>query len=294
MSWPVLAATDPREREPRDTASSRRHAGGMRQPLGPALVALTLLVACGGAPEVEVEEAEPRDERIFLPDREGPVPVVVLVPGGGWSTADPSGLVPLAEVLSAAGNVAVTTTYRTARTQAYFPVPVADVLCAAASAVAGAADAGREGGPLVLVGHSAGAQLAVLAALRPDALAGECEHPAVVPDAVVGLAGAYDVRALERLSRGLFGSSPEQDPAAWREGDVGTWAAERPELPVLLVHGDLDAVVPPAMSGRLHDQLRAGGHPVDLELLPGVDHLEVYDADVVGPTLVAWVRRLPA
>ena len=264
---------------------------GMRWQLCPALVALTLLVACGGSPGVEVAAA--RGDRVFLPDHEGPVPVVVLVPGGGWSTADPTGLVPLAEALAEAGNVAVTTTYRTAGTQTYYPVPVADVLCAAASAVSRAADAGHEGGPLVLVGHSAGAQLAVLAALRPDVHAGECEHPAVVPDAVVGLAGAYDVRALERISRDLFGSSPEQDPGAWREGDVGTWAAERPEVPVLLVHGYLDDVVPPSMSRRLHDQLRSGGHPVELVSLPGVDHLDVFEADVVGPTLLEWVERLP-
>ena len=41
-------------------------------------------------------------------------PVVVLVPGGGWLTADPNGLRPLAARLAARGVPTVTITYRAA------------------------------------------------------------------------------------------------------------------------------------------------------------------------------------
>lgn len=246
-----------------------------------------VLLACGsGAPA-----AEAPDDGLFLPESSGPVPVVVLVPGGGWTSADPTGLVPLARALAEGGVVAATTTYRTASDGAVFPTPVEDVLCAATEVVARAADHGRVGGPLVLVGHSAGAQLAVVAALRGDDLGGRCS---VETDAVVGLAGAYDVTALPDLAIALFGVPQEDDPALWATGDPLRAASERPELPVLLVHGDADGVVPPSMTQALARALRHGGHVVDVVALPSEDHMSVFTPQVVAPTLLTWLAALPA
>ena len=46
------------------------------------------------------------DATLFLPPGPpGAAPLVVLVPGGGWVDADPTGLVPLAETLAEAGAV---------------------------------------------------------------------------------------------------------------------------------------------------------------------------------------------
>lgn len=257
-----------------------------------------LLAACGDGPAADraaTPASAPAPDptpMVLLPDGRGPTPVVVLVPGGGWTSAEPAGLVPLAQHLADAGSVAATITYRTAHAAAYFPLPVQDVLCAAATVVAEAAAAGRSGGPLVLVGHSAGAPLALLAGLRPDELAGQCDRPAVVPDAVAGLAGAYDVRALPQVAVDLFGVPLRVDPELWDGGDVGRWVEQRPALPVLLVHGGKDDVVPPSMSRSLGESLAAAGHPVRLELLPEVDHLDVFEADVVGSLLAEWVRGL--
>jgi acetyl esterase/lipase len=253
------------------------------------LIGLALLTACGGAVESPMPETV-RTAQVHWPESSRTSAIVVLVPGGGWYSADPGGLVPLAEELAAAGFVAATTTYRAAVDGERFPVPVEDVLCAAASAVEQARESGRTA-PLVLVGHSAGAHLAALAALRPDLAAKECPHPAVEPDAVVGLAGAYDVRGIERLAVNLFGVPEQDDRELWHEGDVLAWVDERRSLPVLLVHGDADDVVPVAMSRELAAALSAADHPVQLEVLPGVDHNRVYQVDVVAPVLVAWLGR---
>jgi acetyl esterase/lipase len=257
------------------------------------LIGLALLVACGGTGGSAVPESV-RTAQMHWPESSRTPGIVVLVPGGGWYSADPGGLVPLAEDLAAAGFVAATTTYRAAVDDVRFPVPVEDVLCAAGSAVEQARAAGRTG-PLVLVGHSAGGHLAALAALRPDLRSDECPHPPVEPDGIVGLAGAYDVRGIDRIAVNLFGLPAQDDPELWREGDVLAWVDERRSLPFLLVHGEADDVVPVAMSRDAAAALRAAGHPVQVETLPGVDHLRVFQADVVGPVLLDWLETaLPA
>ena len=57
-------------------------------------------------------------------------------------------------------------------------------------------------------------------------------------------------------------------------------AAQRPDVPVLLLHGDADEVVPTPFSTDFAAALSAGGHPVTLSILPGEDHGEVYAAEV--------------
>ena len=90
---------------------------------------------------------------VYLPTPgDDPVPIVLLVPGGGWQTADRTGLAPLASSLADAGFVAVNATYRAGVDGATFPEPVQDVLCAAGFAVGQARTAGLEPGPVVVLG----------------------------------------------------------------------------------------------------------------------------------------------
>jgi acetyl esterase/lipase len=249
-------------------------------------VVAVVLAACQ-SPSSPSSTAAPT-AKLFLP-ADGGTTVVVLVPGGSWRTADPAGLEPLARELSRAGYVAATSTYRAAAAGAHFPTPVADVLCAAASAVTQAAATGRGGGPLVLLGHSAGGQLALLAALRPAGFRSDCADPPVTPDAVVALAGAFD---LAGIGADLFGVQQAARPELWQEGDVHTWVRERPQLPVLLVHGLDDPLIPPATTSRLSGELRAAGHSVRTELLPGATHDSVYRPGPVLPVLLSWLSTL--
>ena len=281
--------------EPAEPAAHRRPSRG-------ALAVVTLcalLAACGPAGGgVHGRTLAPHDYRPglqahpHLPARAGPAPVVVLVPGGGWVSADPSGLAGLAEHLAASGVVAVPVEIRAGRDGVLWPVPVEDVLCALADAVVTSREAGVEPTALVVLGHSSGAHLAALAALAPDEVHPGCADPLVVPDALVGLAGPYDIRRVPEAAVALLGVPPEEDPGRWAAADPLLLVDRRPDLPVLLVHGAADDVVPPAQSRQLDLALRTGGHATTLVVVPDADHADVYSADVVGDLVAEWVTAL--
>jgi len=88
-----------------------------------------------------------------VPGRGTHAPVVVLVPGGGWHTADRSGLLPLAGALARGGAVTVTVTYQGSDQGGSFTGTVREIECAAGFAVSRARNAGIEPTHVVLLGH---------------------------------------------------------------------------------------------------------------------------------------------
>lgn len=220
-----------------------------------------------------------------------PEAVVVLVPGGGWTTADPVHLRPLARYLADAGLAVVTITYGTSSTGASWPVPADDVRCAVAYAAEQVPDV-----PVVLVGHSAGAHLAAVAGLDPTSDDAFCPYPTRAADGVVGLAGPYDVSATRGLAGNLFGLAEPEAPDLWAAGNPVLLAGERPEVPFLLVHGAEDRLVGEEFARALEAALVAGGHPTTLVVAAGADHSTVRQPEVLGETLLAWLDEavLPA
>jgi acetyl esterase/lipase len=224
-------------------------------------------------------------------------PVVVLVPGGGWHTADRAGLAPLAQALAGDGMVVVNATYRVADDGVRFPTPVQDIECAVAFAADRARKAGATPSRVILVGHSSGAHLAALAALAGPELGGTCPYPATVVDGFVGLAGAYDVAALADLAEPLIGASAASRPDLWRQADPGTWVRHRLRpcpLAVLLLHGSDDLQVSSSVTTGFGDELRRSGHPVRVVVVHGADHGSIYSAQVAEAAVRDWVRSGPA
>lgn len=222
---------------------------------------------------------------VDLPEGE-PGAVVVLVPGGSWTTADPTGLAPLAADLTAGGYAVVTITYGTSSTGAVHPRPALDIACAVAYAAEQVPEV-----PVVLVGHSAGAHLAALVGLAPDREDATCPYRPAAADAVVGLAGPYDVARSGAVAESLFGGSLSEDEDLWRDGNPLTWVGEHPEVPYLLVHGEDDDVVPMSFTDAFATALADAGHEVAVERLPGVDHLTIFTPEAVGDLVAEWVGR---
>ena len=101
-----------------------------------------------------------------VPVGAGPSPLIVMVPGGGWATADPTGLIPLAEELTDDGATTSLITYRTTDTGSTFPTAVDDVACAIRWSAQETATQGHPPTHVVVLGHSAGGHLASLVARR--------------------------------------------------------------------------------------------------------------------------------
>jgi acetyl esterase/lipase len=225
----------------------------------------------------------------------GPAPVVVLVPGGGWDTHDPSGFAPLASALTDAGLVVVTTSYRAGQEGKRFPVPVQDVQCAIAYADRAADDAGVGGGPVIVVGHSAGGHLAALAATSNNALGAQCADPLPTVAGLVGLGGVYDTLDFEPYLVDFFGTAQSNDPGLWETGDPIAYA-ELGEVParlrVLLLAGLDDTVVPMNQATTYAAVLEKNRVRVTLQQLPGVDHMELFTPEVAAQPIIAFARAL--
>lgn len=227
----------------------------------------------------------PSDERLATHPE---LPLVVLVPGGGWVSADPTGLVPLAEALADAGAIAATITHRTATDDAFFPIPAQDVACAVASAAAVARSAGHDPGEVIVFGHSSGAQLGALIALQPLDFSSGCEERAVIPDRFIGLAGPYDVVQAQHFAVDLFGPN-NTDTDGWAGGNPLNHAAQQPTLDVLLIHGTGDRTVPIGFTEVFAEALTDGGHAVSTVFPDDVDHHAVYSAEIAAPLIISWL-----
>ena len=227
---------------------------------------------------------------VFLPqDLTAAVPLVVMVPGGSWVSADPSGMAGLARTLSEEGIAVVTVTYRTATEGAYYPLPPQDVACAIAYAAQVATDADVDPAEIVVLGHSAGAQLAALVALQPEEyVTDSCDYESVAADRLIGLAGPYDVVAAQGAAMNLFGSPPT-GPDDWSRGNPVDQADSRPEIAALLIHGLSDTLVPIEFTEDFAAALTHGGHEVSTQYPEGVTHASVYSSEVAAEPITTWL-----
>lgn len=219
-------------------------------------------------------------------------PVVLVVPGGSWRSSGTDGYQPLAAALAEAGAVAVVVRIRVADDGAHWPVPVEDVLCGLADAAATAREVGIEPGPLVVLGHSAGGHLAAVAALSAEDFDPGCRDERVAPDAVVGLAGPYDIRRFADPAQDLLGSPLSDGDARWRAANPLLLADRHPDVAFLLLHGAEDDVVDDAFTTDFAVALDEAGHPTTAAVLEGVDHQEVTWPSVVAAPVLRWLRTL--
>ncbi|AUG79097.1 hypothetical protein CFP65_4347 [Kitasatospora sp. MMS16-BH015] len=138
--------------------------------------------------------------------------------------------------------------------------------------------AAAEGTPLVLAGWSLGGKCAVSVAL--EGLPGQSDWR---PRAVVSIAGGFTTPSP------TTGTTPLA--AAQALGTLGTARRETAAapVPVHLIHGSTDEVVPAEQSRTLYETLTAHGHPVTLDESP-TDHAGI----VLTEYSPARQRCLPA
>ncbi len=129
-------------------------------------------------------------------------------------------------------------------------------------------------GSVVVLGHSAGGQLALWAAGRARLAPGTPgAEPRVRPSAVVGLAPVTDMTAAGEAAVALLGGDAATHPERWVGADP-TRAAP-PDVPTLIVHPQADRTIPVARSRTFVERCRAAGADVTLDDPAGEGHQHV-------------------
>jgi acetyl esterase/lipase len=259
-------------------------------------VALSDFIALPRSPpthEIRYGDAENQAIDVSLPPSDGPHPVVVFIHGGCWSatTADRRQLRHLATDLARGGVAVWSIGYRRADERGGgYPGTYLDV--------GAALDRLRDEAPrfhldlerTVLVGHSAGGHLALWAAARGKLAAGSSlgTSAPLVPSAVISLAGIGDLKEFGRFVPILCGPGIiERLMPPGTERETSPAAMPAPDVPVSMISGVLDRLVPPYVA---HDYAVAmrGRAAVELIDIPGAGHF-----DLVTATAPAWkdIRR---
>jgi acetyl esterase/lipase len=190
-------------------------------------------------------------------------PLVVLIHGGYWRPEyDRAHLRPMAAALAAAGHSTVLVEYRRVPGD---PDAAIDDVRLALTAMAAAGDGVDPSAGVVLVGHSAGGHLALLAA----------DHQAVIgclalaPVADLQMAADLDLDDGAALA---FLGCPPADRA-----DLDPARCPAPSVPTTVVHGVEDSLVPVTMS-----ESYCADRSARLVLLPAIAHFEVIDPQSAG------------
>jgi acetyl esterase/lipase len=201
---------------------------------------------------------------VYTPDATGAdTPLIVFLHGGAWRNGSKETYGFLGEAFASRGIATAVPNYRL-YPEVRFPAFVEDAALAMAWTDA-APDLPR--GPRVLVGHSAGAHIAMLLALDRRWLDAVGAAP---PAAAIGIAGPYDFLPLRRggFLADLFGGTDrtETQPITF---------AERPGPPLLLQHGLADRTVLPEQSERLAARRQAAGYAVRVVTYADVGHIDI-------------------
>jgi acetyl esterase/lipase len=229
---------------------------------------------------------------LHLPAKEGgPWPCVVLIHGGFWRTGwDRTLMTGLAVELAGRGIAAWNVEYRrVGQPGGGWPGTLED----AAAAVDRLAEVDEvDADRVVTCGHSAGGHLALWLAARHRIPAGSPgAGPRVRPVGAVAQAAVCD---LERAWRDGLGSGAVAGLLGSLDDTPERYAAASPAalaplgIPLLLVHGDADDIVPLSQSR----DFAALDPAVDLVELEGADHFDVIDArHAAWETTVEWLSR---
>ena len=260
----------------------------------------------------DVPYAEPAGERhvldIYAPDEARGAAVVFWIHGGGWQAGDKSQVEAKPRAFVERGLVFVSTNYRLLP-DVDMETLVQDVAKALGWVHANIGDYGGDPEQILVMGHSAGAQLAALLCCDHRYIEAEGVSPSVLKGCVPVDGDTYDIPAIIEVAevrcrahgfplptfghRQKFGNDPEKhvDFSA-----VTHVAAEKSIPPFLILyvsnHPDVSA-----QARRLHNVLEAAGVSSELYGARDTDHVKLNDNlgtadDAPSGALFEFVERV--
>ena len=266
---------------------------------GAPLVALDLFrgIDIGGARVTRAipfatPEGVPLTLDVYRPVSSGRYPAVVQIYGGAWQRGAPGDDSTFATYLAARGFVVFAIDYRHAPGWQW-PSQIEDVRSALAWIGEHGGEYDADTSRMALIGRSAGAQLAMVAAYE----AGAPSVSAVISYyGPVDLVDGYrnpprpdpiDVRSVEEL---FLGGTPDTQAGRYREASPLAYVDARTVKvraasglpPSLLIYGSRDHVVLPRFGAMLDERLRAAGATSVFLEIPWAEH--AFDVISNGPS----------
>jgi acetyl esterase/lipase len=233
-----------------------------------------------------VSDGHPRQKLdLYVPDADGPVPLIVYIHGGAFRMGDKGDRPPLEYV--AEGYALAAMNYRLSQ-HALFPAQIEDCKAAVRWLRAHAHGYGLDPDRFAAGGVSAGGHLAAMVGTAGHERAFDVGAHLEVSSrvqAVVDFFGPTDFLQMDahRLPGGMVHDAPESPESELvggpiqehpervaRANPVTYVTAEAP--PFLIIHGDRDPLVPHHQSVLLADALRRAGVPVTFYTVPGGGH----------------------
>jgi len=231
----------------------------------------------------------------FPKNASGPVPVVLLIHGGGWvgglKETYVMRLLPYLEM----GWAVVNVEYRMASV-ALAPAAVEDCLCSLRWIASNAEQYNLDASKVMVTGMSAGGHLSLTTGMIPssEGLDRQCAERAFSgpraadPTKVAAIVNWYGITDVVDLLDGpntkgyaveWLGSLENREEVAAR---VSPLTYVRKELPAILtIHGDADPIVPYQHALRLKDKLDAAGVTNELHTVSGGGHGRFSDSETV-------------
>lgn len=217
-------------------------------------------------------------------------PILIFWHGGGWTNGHKEYVAFMAQAVVGLGMVLVTPDYRLAPAHR-LPAAFEDSLAATSHVIANAVDFGGRGDRIYLAGHSAGAHLAALVAMRrADAAAA-----GIAPDAIracLPVSGIMDLHhpeppasSLEERVYSMVLNDAVDDavmsPLCWTAGNT---------IPMVLSCGEFDSARVLHSNRRMAAMLAMQPARSALHEEPGLDHFATHTC--LRDPGEAWYRRL--
>lgn len=226
----------------------------------------------------------------FPQQRTSPAPLVVYVHGGGWTGGDKrqgAGM-PLIPELLRRGYAVASVNYRLAP-QYKFPAMIEDVACAIRFLRAHAKEYQLKTDKIGVWGGSAGGHLVALLGTADETAEwnkGEYQGVSSRVQAVVDMFGPADFSVdfaggSTRLLETVFGTTDRTSPIL-RKASPTNWVS-KDDPPFLILHGELDRLVPLSQSERLYKKLQEAGVPATLVVVKNAGHSFMPQGGPISP-----------
>jgi acetyl esterase/lipase len=250
---------------------------------------------------------------VYQPQHPDPVPVIVMIHGGGYIAGSKNMLSDAAQWFAERGYAVVVPGYRLAPDFTY-PAQINDAFCALAWTYSHADEYGFDTDDLILLGESAGANAAALLATvdTPQTYLSDC--PYTLPDNAqpAGVVAYYmpvdlstcECQLAKTLSYTYLGVSADEienvDEARnlWDEASPLSWM-DANDPPFLLIHGTDDFLIPVSESRYFVEEYESAGAQAELVALEGAGHgffayLNREAAQQALPYVMDFIERLLA